>query len=141
LYDFLDFSLTCSQNISVLRLDGQPVDVEVSGVGINYRGRPAIQIMMRDITGRKRKVEQDIGGKINASQNTGCRADNLPNASLILEASKIAVMIWIGEFCEWESNRGPVMAIEKGSTWSLQPGLRDLDLFRIAVLGHRQGFF
>jgi PAS domain S-box-containing protein len=38
----------------VLRLDGQPVDVEVTGVGINYRGQPAIQIMMRDITGRKR---------------------------------------------------------------------------------------
>ncbi|MEW6659243.1 MAG: PAS domain S-box protein [Thermodesulfobacteriota bacterium] len=41
------------QEIKILRLDGRVVDVEASGVGINYQGQPAVQVMMRDITRRK----------------------------------------------------------------------------------------
>jgi|GEM_PF-3238369 len=41
------------QEIKILRLDGRVVDVEASGVGIEYQGRPAVQVMLRDITVRK----------------------------------------------------------------------------------------
>ena len=41
------------QEIKILRLDGQTVDVETSGVGITYQGQPGVQVMLRDITTRK----------------------------------------------------------------------------------------
>ena len=37
-----------------IRLDGSVVDVEVTGTAITYRGEPAVQVMFRDITERKR---------------------------------------------------------------------------------------
>ena len=37
-----------------IRADGSIIDVEVSGVPINYDGKPAAQVVIRDITGRKR---------------------------------------------------------------------------------------
>jgi PAS domain S-box-containing protein len=36
------------------RLDGSPVDVEVAGAPITWGGEPAMQVVARDITGRKR---------------------------------------------------------------------------------------
>ncbi len=36
-----------------LRLDGTPFDVEVQGTSILYQGRPAIHVVLRDITPRK----------------------------------------------------------------------------------------
>ena len=41
-----------------LRLDGSPVEVEVSAVPIEFRGKPALQVFARDITGRKRLEDQ-----------------------------------------------------------------------------------
>jgi PAS domain S-box-containing protein len=41
-----------------LRLDGTPVDMEVSAVPIDYLGKPALQVFARDITGRKQLEEQ-----------------------------------------------------------------------------------
>jgi PAS domain S-box-containing protein len=46
------------QEIKVLRLDGRVVDVEASGVGVNYQGQPAVQVMLRDITRRKEMEKQ-----------------------------------------------------------------------------------
>lgn len=43
----------------LLRLDGTPIDVEVSGTPYTYNGRPAIQVIVRDITVRKR-AENEI---------------------------------------------------------------------------------
>lgn len=40
-----------------LRLDGTPVEMEVSVVPIQYRGKPALQVFARDITARKRLEE------------------------------------------------------------------------------------
>ncbi|MFH0994179.1 MAG: histidine kinase dimerization/phosphoacceptor domain -containing protein [Pseudomonadota bacterium] len=37
----------------VLRLDGQPVDVEMTGARIEFQGRTAVQLVLRDITERK----------------------------------------------------------------------------------------
>lgn len=43
-----------------LRLDGQAIDVEVSAAPILYEDRPAMQVVFRDITERKRDEEQII---------------------------------------------------------------------------------
>ncbi len=37
-----------------IRLDGQVIDVEATGVGITYRGKPAVISVLRDISERKR---------------------------------------------------------------------------------------
>lgn len=42
------------REMKMLRLDGTAVDVEVMGTRIVYRGKPAFQMVMRDITERKR---------------------------------------------------------------------------------------
>ncbi len=42
---------------SLIRLDGRSVDVDVRGIRITYQGKPAIQVVMRDVTERKRAEE------------------------------------------------------------------------------------
>ena len=42
----------------ILRLDGRPVDVEATACGITYEGQPAVQVIYRDITERKRAEEE-----------------------------------------------------------------------------------
>jgi PAS domain S-box-containing protein len=37
----------------LIRLDGQVIDVEVAGIPITYSAKPAIQLVVREITGRK----------------------------------------------------------------------------------------
>jgi PAS domain S-box-containing protein len=41
-----------------VRRDGTPVEVEVTGIPITWEGRPAAQVMIRDITERKRTERQ-----------------------------------------------------------------------------------
>jgi PAS domain S-box-containing protein len=41
----------------LIRLDGQVIDVEVAGIPITYSGKRAIQLVVREITGRKRAEE------------------------------------------------------------------------------------
>jgi PAS domain S-box-containing protein len=41
----------------LIRLDGQVIDVEVAGIPITYSGKPAIQLIVREITERKRAEE------------------------------------------------------------------------------------
>ena len=43
-----------------IRLDGQPVDVEVAAAPITYEGEQAVQIVCRDITDRKRTEEEKL---------------------------------------------------------------------------------
>ncbi|HYY95892.1 MAG TPA: PAS domain S-box protein, partial [Pyrinomonadaceae bacterium] len=43
----------------LLRLDGREIDVEVTGIPTTYQGRPAVQIIVRDITARRR-AEKEI---------------------------------------------------------------------------------
>jgi PAS domain S-box-containing protein len=40
-----------------VRLDGSTIDVEVTRIGFTFRGRPAVQMVVRDITERKRTEE------------------------------------------------------------------------------------
>ena len=46
------------REIKILRLDGQTMDVEAAGVGITYLGQPAVQVVLRDITARKRAAQE-----------------------------------------------------------------------------------
>jgi len=41
-----------------IRLDGRELDVEVAGVAFTYQGKPAVQVLFRDITGRKQAAER-----------------------------------------------------------------------------------
>ncbi|MDX1814964.1 MAG: ATP-binding protein, partial [Thermodesulfobacteriota bacterium] len=41
-----------------LRLDGTPVDMEISAVPIEYHGKAALQVFARDLTGRKQLEDQ-----------------------------------------------------------------------------------
>jgi len=41
-----------------VRLDGREIDVEVAGVSFAYQGKPAVQVIFRDITGRKQVEER-----------------------------------------------------------------------------------
>jgi PAS domain S-box-containing protein len=43
----------------LLRLDGKPLDVKVAAMGLAYRDAPAVQLIVRDVTERKR-VEEAI---------------------------------------------------------------------------------
>jgi len=45
------------REIKILRLDGQVVEVESAATPITYHGQPAVQVMVRDITERKRAEE------------------------------------------------------------------------------------
>lgn len=55
-----DFTLLCASQPGVpsdhifQRVDGQAIDVEVTCVPITYMGKPAVQLLCRDITERKR---------------------------------------------------------------------------------------
>ena len=42
----------------ILRLDGTPLDAEVTSIPFIYQGKPAVQTVMRDITGRKQLEQQ-----------------------------------------------------------------------------------
>ncbi len=42
------------QEIRLLRLDGLPVEAEATGVRVGFQGQPAVQVVMRDISQRKR---------------------------------------------------------------------------------------
>jgi PAS domain S-box-containing protein len=87
-----------------LRLDGSVVEVEVFAVGLHYGGRPAVQVMARDITARKtaeaalRAAEKrfhcvwqqsndgmrltDAEGRLLAVNDAYCRLVDLPRAAL-----------------------------------------------------------
>jgi PAS domain S-box-containing protein len=65
------------REVSVLRLDGTPVDVEVTGTRIVFEGTPAIQIVARDITERKKGEEA-----------LRLRTQELEQANRLLEAAR-----------------------------------------------------
>jgi PAS domain S-box-containing protein len=46
------------REIKLLRLDGRVVDVEAAGVGITFQGQAAVQVVLRDITARKRAAQE-----------------------------------------------------------------------------------
>jgi diguanylate cyclase (GGDEF)-like protein/PAS domain S-box-containing protein len=68
-----------------VRLDGQVRDVEVVLASVTYGGRPATQILTRDITERRRAEEQLLHDAFHDSL-TG-----LPNRALFMDHLKLAV--------------------------------------------------
>jgi PAS domain S-box-containing protein len=52
--------------VQVTRLDGELIDLEVTGVGIRYEAKPAIQVLFRDVTARNRTEELLMRAKTHA---------------------------------------------------------------------------
>jgi PAS domain S-box-containing protein len=59
----------------LLRLDGRPIDVEVSIIAFSYSGRPAIQMLARDISERKCLEAERL--KIQKLESTGVLAGGI----------------------------------------------------------------
>jgi diguanylate cyclase (GGDEF)-like protein/PAS domain S-box-containing protein len=68
-----------------VRLDGQVRDVEVVMAAITYDGRPAIQILTRDITERRRAEQQLLHDAFHDSLT------KLPNRALFIDHLKLAI--------------------------------------------------
>ncbi|MBT0666595.1 PAS domain S-box protein [Geobacter pelophilus] len=59
---------TASYESSIVRIDGNTLPIESVGVPVEFNGRPAIQVIMRDISERKRADEQIKSLNINLQQ-------------------------------------------------------------------------
>ena len=86
-----------------VRLDGAVIDVEVAGIPLTYAGRPAGQIVVRDITDRKR-VEADLRQRneyLSALHDTALGLMNRLDLRDVLEAivSRAAALVGTGEGC------------------------------------------
>ena len=65
----------------LIRLDGVPIDVEVLGLPITYQDQPAVQVVFRDITERK-KTEAQI---IRAKREWELTFDAVPDLIMIID--------------------------------------------------------
>jgi PAS domain S-box-containing protein len=86
-----------------VRLDGTVIDVEVAGIPFTYAGRPAGQIVVRDITDRKR-AETDLRQRneyLSALHDTALGLMNRLELRDVLEAivSRAAALVGTGEGC------------------------------------------
>jgi PAS domain S-box-containing protein len=86
-----------------IRLDGAVIDVEVAGIPFTYAGRPAGQIVVRDITDRKR-VEADLRQRneyLSALHDTALGLMNRLELRDVLEAivSRAAALVGTKEGC------------------------------------------
>jgi PAS domain S-box-containing protein len=79
-------SLTRPHEIKVLRLDGIAVDVEAAGVRIEFDGTPANQVVLRDITERKR-AERELQIASHGIENASVGVLRLDSEGRIREAN------------------------------------------------------
>jgi PAS domain S-box-containing protein len=73
-----------------LRMDGHPIDVEVTCAAVDFGGKPAIQIVVRDITERKRAeaaLEAARTAAVNESNRLQAVMETLPVGVAILDAN------------------------------------------------------
>ncbi len=64
-----------------VRHDGQVIDIEVTAIPITYDGRDAVQIVIRDITERKRAESEIIAAKERAEQSDRLKDAFIANIS------------------------------------------------------------
>jgi diguanylate cyclase (GGDEF)-like protein/PAS domain S-box-containing protein len=101
----------------IVRRDGDVLDVELVGVPITFRGQPALQLMARDVTDRRRAE------RVLAHQALHDHLTGLPNRALLLDRLTQALV---------RTSRG---------TGFVAVLYLDLDRFKLVVdeLGHEAG--
>ncbi len=77
-----DGIVTPLQELKFTRFDGRPIDVEAIGSRVEFGGKPAIQIVVRDITEMKSASAQLIEAKLEAER----RAQELEESKRVLDA-------------------------------------------------------
>jgi PAS domain S-box-containing protein len=88
-----------------LRLDGQEVQVETTAAPVDWQGKPAVQIIVRDITDRKKKEAElqklnrtlEALRKSNAAlMRASCESEYLGKVCNIIANDCGYAMVWIG---------------------------------------------
>ena len=96
--------------IQLVRLDGQVIDIEAIAVQIVYQGKPAMQVVIRDITERKRVVE----ALWESEERFRTMADTAP--VLIWMASVDKVCSFFNQ--RWLDFTGRTLEEEMGNGWT-----------------------
>ncbi len=84
--------VTPLRQLTFIRLDGTTVDVEVTGTGIDFGSRPAVQVVVRDVSKRKQTDEQ----LRELSQRLSYHVDHSPLA-VIEWGADMRLIRWSGE--------------------------------------------
>jgi PAS domain S-box-containing protein len=107
-----------------VRLDGSVVDVEVVSTRFTFQGRPAVQMVARDVTERKRDAEALAGAKLAAEEANRAKSQFLATMSHELRTPLNAVAGYT-ELLATEV-RGPVTAAQREDLRRIQVNARHL---------------
>jgi PAS domain S-box-containing protein len=101
------------REVKLLRPDGEPVEVEVAATSVSYRGQPAVQVVVRDITER-RQAEREIR-----------RLASFPqlNPNPVLEADEDGQVVYANPAAR---NLAAKLGLPEGARAFLPPDLKDL---------------
>ncbi len=111
-----------------IRLDGTEVEVEVAGIPLTYRGRPAGQIMVRDITGRK-AVERRLR---DAESRYRTLVETIPMVTYILERGELGRVLYVSPQVERVFGYTPEECLSDRELWRRMLHTGD----RATVLAH-----
>jgi len=96
-----------------IRRDGTEVDVEVAGIPLTYRGRPAGQIVVRDITGRK-AVERRLR---DAESRYRTLVETIPMVTYILERGELGRVLYVSPQVERVFEYTPEECLSDRELW------------------------
>jgi PAS domain S-box-containing protein len=86
--------------LTLLRMDGSPVDVEVTGAPVEFEGHPAVQILVRDLTERRSAaaaLSAALARAEDAQRSLAARTETLRNSERLYRAigESIDYGVWV----------------------------------------------